>query len=556
MHSLYSTSKQQKQQSETHVQRLMDLYRGSTYGLGFRKYVKRNEVKNKNEFEKDKGIKTHKGQLEEQQVLDHLNGGDIIVGVGPVLDDGTVWWGCIDGDKIGDNVAYEVDYAGEMEKITRSGLPLVVDRSKSGGIHLKVFCSEPISADLVQQFLRQCAAQLGYAGNEIFPKQTKLENAEDCSSWVFLPYGPTWDVFAEQCGMNESGNAIALEQYLFLAESKRISREELLQYSEKLGGGSRGNGKGSGGRGSSHGRWELCKKDNGDIDVAATREGMFSKGPPCLLILARQGASSFQHNYLLNVCILMRKQFPDNWVDAVKFVNDWVLNPPGDNAKLDELIKSLKNRNYYYTCNDEPIVSHCLSHACVRMPYGIKAVGSYGGSWMELGMTIVDRVPRIYIVNAGDARLSLGSDDLLNMKKFRTKCLEVGVDFPNTVKQAEWDLVVRRGIEEATVVEPSVLLRGDVEELEVLERWFGSNIPTLVWSKGEEALNGMIGDFVRVKVKEGRFYFKWESLLLYARRMHLSQREITRLRMFVDQHTDAMGEGGAGVRGWLGIRMR
>jgi len=97
----------------------------------------------------------------------HLKGtGD---GLGCVMlnDDGeTVNFGAIDIDVYNGGIDYP-----SLEKDIEK-LPLVMFLSKSGGVHLYLFCKEPCPADLVQVKLAEWAAKLGYGGCEIFPKQT------------------------------------------------------------------------------------------------------------------------------------------------------------------------------------------------------------------------------------------------------------------------------------------------------------------------------------------------------------------------------------------------
>jgi hypothetical protein len=78
----------------------------------------------------------------------------------------------------------------EMHKISNDPFPWVVDKTKSGGLRLIIFLKRPIDAEVVRKVMLIKAAQLGYSGNEIFPKQSKLAEKDDCPSWTFLPLVP------------------------------------------------------------------------------------------------------------------------------------------------------------------------------------------------------------------------------------------------------------------------------------------------------------------------------------------------------------------------------
>src|ERR1017187_10222726 len=68
----------------------------------------------------------------------HLKG-EYGLGIIPIRDDGTTSWGAIDID------VYEgLDHGGLASQIAKQELPLIPCRSKSGGAHLLLFCTEPV----------------------------------------------------------------------------------------------------------------------------------------------------------------------------------------------------------------------------------------------------------------------------------------------------------------------------------------------------------------------------------------------------------------------------
>ena len=64
--------------------------------------------------------------------------------------------------------------SGLSKRVKGFSFPLVTFRSKSGGAHLFLFAKEFIPASLMQSKLKAMADALGYAGSEIFPKQTEI----------------------------------------------------------------------------------------------------------------------------------------------------------------------------------------------------------------------------------------------------------------------------------------------------------------------------------------------------------------------------------------------
>ncbi len=115
-------------------------------------------------------------------------------------------WGCIDID------VYNVDHLVLMRNIKGLSLPLVTFRSKSGGAHLFLFASEFIPASLMQSKLKAMAEALGYAGSEIFPKQTEiLVERGDTGNFLNLPYHG--GVRGLRYAMKAGGEAASLESF-------------------------------------------------------------------------------------------------------------------------------------------------------------------------------------------------------------------------------------------------------------------------------------------------------------------------------------------------------
>lgn len=108
------------------------------------------------------------GPATDEDFARHLRGemGLLVV---PVTAAGTAHFGAIDDD------SYPADPAGLQSKVLRSGLPIVVSPSKSGGAHLWWLRKDhPLMAADLREVLAGWAAELGYTKVEIFPKQDAL----------------------------------------------------------------------------------------------------------------------------------------------------------------------------------------------------------------------------------------------------------------------------------------------------------------------------------------------------------------------------------------------
>jgi hypothetical protein len=382
---------------------------------------------------------------------------------------------------------------------------------------------------------------LGYAKCEIFPKQIgELTDKDDCPNWVFMPFGPIWDVYAEQCGLSDSNNALTIEDYLAECEKKRMNEQQVAEFFKNHTERQKING---------------SSKIKGNIPKGLFVDGMstneiFKGGPPCLWILAHKGVPEYQHNYLVNALIFVKKKFPDNHAEALRYINQYILNPHGDPQKAEDIIKTSKDRNYTYRCKDQPICDYCDSQACRKQPYG---VGSGEGrlDW-EFGMIIIKREPRIFIVNMGDKRVSLTAKELMVQRLFVEKCIEVGASYPDNMKRDEWDRIIRIAIEDAQMVEPSELMKTNADEWETLQTFLGIHVPNGVRRHGLTYLNGGgdDNDVVRVKMVEKLIFFKFHALARFCLQTR-TEAFARQMRILIDKEAGHLKqEVGSGNRGW------
>lgn len=151
--------------------------------------------------------------------LKHLQGkrgGNKGLLVIPVTRAGACRFGKIDVDDYGDRVALARDC---HKKIKRLGLPLVVEFSKSGGVHLAHYSPITQSAADMRAKLTDWAAALGLTKCEIFPKQDRLA-AGDTGNGINLPFF--------------GGDSDSTVNYAVDSEGRRMSVERWLDVIEKM----------------------------------------------------------------------------------------------------------------------------------------------------------------------------------------------------------------------------------------------------------------------------------------------------------------------------------
>jgi hypothetical protein len=323
-------------------------------------------------------------------------------------------------------------------------------------------------------------------------------------------------MFPEQGCMSDNGGLMDFSDAIDHMKSMRISKSQFIELfaAEEA---ARTNGK-TNGKKHPMGAWVE------EESYETTINTMFWDGPPCMWIIAHRKCHDMQNNFLINLASFFKRKYPENWDKALEWANFNVLSPPGNAEKLLDITKRMKNQEYEYKCNDEPIHSFCDPHGCRLKKYG---VGSTNGiNFTELGMTIIHRIPRLFIVNVGDVRMSFDPQDVTNQNRYRDKCVAHGLPIPPRLKNDEWDKFMNKAMDEATHVEPTRIMRTNAFEIDFLTKWLEILVPSYmrVGSKENE-------DTIRVKVEEKRIFFKDYKLMRYCNQCNFDDKV---MRTFID----------------------
>lgn len=328
----------------------------------------------------------------------HLKG-DHGLGIIPIMDGNMCYWGAVDVD------IYDLNFKVVHQQIKKLKLPLIPCRTKSGGLHLFVFFSEPIEAQLVQLRLREWAAAVGFGSSEIFPKQTELVTERgDVGNWLNMPY--QGGSKTTRYGINEKGKALKFEEFLDLAEASRVDGETV---------------KGL---------------------VVKPLEDFLPDGPPCLNHLCGVGfPEGTRNDGLFNLGVYARRAFPNDWEKAVEKFNHDFLKPPLHSKEVQTVIKSLKKTTYEYMCNRQPIQPHCNVAVCRTQSFG---VGGGNSSLPSLGsLTKLCTSPPLWFLDVDGQRMELTTEDLQNQKRFQRRCMETINRIPGQMRQPAWEQLVQ-----------------------------------------------------------------------------------------------------------------
>jgi len=349
----------------------------------------------------EKGKADGKAFIKRQQVTDdlwedHLAGKDPALGVIPINENNMCKWGCIDVD------VYNVDHLVLMRNIKGFSFPLVTFRSKSGGAHLFLFAKEFIPASLMQSKLKAMADALGYAGSEIFPKQTEiLVERGDTGNFLNLPYhgGERGLRYAIKAG----GEAASLESFYSI-------------YDE----------------------WAQTKEEIEKITVKETKvEEAFEQGPPCLNKLATDGfGEGSRNNSLFNIAVYCKKAFED-WENKVGQYNQTYMDPPLSYQEVQLVIKSVTKKGYdKYRCKEQPICGVCNAAKCRTKKFG---VGFEEEQMPELDtLTKITSNPPQWFLNVGGKRVELKTEQLHNPNLFAIAVLDQANVVSPIPKAQDW----------------------------------------------------------------------------------------------------------------------
>ena len=310
---------------------------------------------------------------------EHLSGGPYILGIIMLKQDNTCSFGCIDIDIRG--IVKLEEPLEELEKKIRH-MPLVLCRSKSGGAHLYLFAEPSMPASKLVGKLNQFAAQLGYGGVEIFPKQVSRANERDRGNWINLAYHGGDK--SERYAIHE-GKKLNLKQFLDLAESKKIGEEELEEYKPKL-------------------------------------TSLFEDGPPCLQHLSTMGFPEGTRNVsLFNIGVYYRKKNPDDWQEEVMKHNYEHFEPALSSAEANGVIKGVAKKEDAFTCKQSPICNYCERSKCLKRAFGVG--GGVGENSLEIDSITKYETDnrasvRWYIEIKGE-RIEITTDQLLDQRKLQ-----------------------------------------------------------------------------------------------------------------------------------------
>lgn len=403
-----------------HAQRMLQLFLGlegvhGTHGVPDREGLK---------WGIKRTARTLRDPVTEELWDKHLRG-ERPLGVVPIRQDHTCFWGSIDVDQ------YDTDLMELVGRVDRAKMRLVPCRSKSGGMHLFMFLAEAQPAEALQILLRDMAASLGLAGSEIFPKQTQLlSDRGDAGNWMVMPYfgGDFEGRLQQQVGLKRTGAEMTLGEFLNLAEETRLSTDEFSK---------------------------LCHRRVPHEGGGGKEPLPFGDGPRCLQHLARDGVpEGNRNNVMFMVGLYCQRKWPDDWKEHLETFNQMMMHPPLNEEEIQSAVRSLERKEYDYTCKTEPMHSHCDAAVCRGRRFGIGETGSYP---VIAGLSKLD-IPEnpLWFVDVEHVRLELETAELQQYHLFQRAALSRGNRMYRQIKQADWVELLAEALKNVVIIDPPV----------------------------------------------------------------------------------------------------
>lgn len=410
------------------------------------------------------------------------------IGIIPIRDDATCVWGAIDID-----IDKQPSLTVVAKQVADLDLPLIPCRSKSGGVHLFLCCTEPVSATVLRGKLMEWAVVLGFSGVEVFPKQTRLAGPRDYGNWINMPYFNASST--ARYAVDAAGSPLSLDAFLQLADDLALSASEL--------------------------------QDIG-MPTDMTFGDALAEAPPCLQCIAGKGGAGAGHRnkFMFNIGVFLRKRHGDAWEAQFDAFNQ---EPYVDTAlpskEMQGLVRSINRKQYEYTCNEAPIANVCSRQICLTRKYGIG--GGDGDPGVVFGSLVkLKTTPPTWIWDVNGVRLELTTDQLKDQTRFHTVAMEMINIWPKLIKPNEWAALIRQKLETVEEIEVPPDARPDGQMWGHLQSYTTGRVKAKnrdellndkPWLPTEEDV-GRYGD----QVQFGRIYFRATHFLQYLNQQRMA----------------------------------
>lgn len=370
---------------------------------------------------------------------------DDAIGIIPIQDDNSVEFGAIDVDEyLKPKQAQETDEDFEARKkeferefygriitiIRDNNLPVNPCRSKSGGVHLFVFCDRPMPASMVKRKLEDLAAQIGYPESEVFPKQNNISK-DGVGNWINLPFFRHEDTDRYGWDVSTGEPIMDLVQWLSYAESRKLTPQHFNTIAVK-------------------------QLPPGEAEGASFAR-VLSDGPPCLQKLLERGIPEGKRNIVAyNVGVYLHKKHGSDdpaITDEMIEIQQKHFNPALPDHEVQYVLNNVAQAEQKrYQCQTQPLLGNCNRTLCMRRTYGAHDndfTYDFGTLWHVIPVSKTSgrelweesNYRLQFTLNDEDHEFEISPEDLLKFNTIRTQALYRGVMIPHMDAEDWHDLI-------------------------------------------------------------------------------------------------------------------
>lgn len=414
--------------------------------------------------------------------MDHLKG-NMGLGCHCMNTSHMVKWAVIDVD-----VYQEDTYLDINQKLIDNSIPAVVVRSKSGGAHCYFFFDDWIEGKHARNLCITVSSHLGLNEKcDFFPSSSKLHYIEkkqryNYGQFINMPYFNMGKDFS----------------YAIDREGRRLTADEFIEYA--------------------HGlllnvdavrEW---KPETKEAKEKLTEMGLPEGSMPCILSILTHYRNKIpegvRNNMIFNIGILYAKHYgksSSTWEEKVKWFNYTYIAPPLSSQDVENTIRSIKNNDYTYKCNERPLVQFCNKTLCRHCIYGpLKQLGDAVPVGLESSLVkYTTDPPEWFLETSEGVTLKLTTADLQSPQKYQLAAMEQANLMPAKLKANEWEDIIRPLIAKCRIIEVDENVSKSGLFIELLEEFLNQNA-----IKAHPDKEGQYQAYL----SKGNFYFKSNAL--------------------------------------------
>jgi hypothetical protein len=129
------------------------------------------------------------------------------------------------------------------------------------------------------------------------------------------------------------------------------------------------------------------------------------------------------------------------------------MKPPLPANEVATIIKQLQKKDYFYKCEDQPLVSFCNKSLCMTRKFGV-GPGELNNELSSL--TKINGDPPIWLLTVDGSRVELSTEALVSQIIFQKECVAQVNKYPVGMNSKAWQAIAKDLVfgETITVMDP------------------------------------------------------------------------------------------------------